>query len=322
MSNSNRKNKILNLIKSYSRAGELPLMISIAPFFLTKPDREKKLQLFRDRLNIGIHRKLEKKYYRIKITDNYESKKKKSNISENSIWFMWLQDVNNSPELVRENYFYLKRLFSERLVLITSKNIFEYIDLPKFIITKWQNGQISNTHFSDIVRVQLLDTYGGTWIDSTVIVKKKFIQDLSSFIIPQTFAPGSNGMSLPISSWFIHSDKMNNNYISRVRDMLFEYWKVNNYLIDYFLLHHFFIIVSKEQNNYLDTIQPLDNTISHYLMLKMRKRAFTSDELKSYYNQFDIMKFTNKPENKIEENNYQLLTNIIKKTDVERMDIK
>lgn len=41
--------------------------------------------------------------------------------------------------------------------------------LPNFILKKFENGYISITHLSDIIRVLLLYNYGGLWIDSTVL---------------------------------------------------------------------------------------------------------------------------------------------------------
>ncbi len=47
------------------------------------------------------------------------------------------------------------------------------MNIPNSIVSKWKSNVISDTHFSDIIRTELLIKYGGTWIDSTVYVNNK-----------------------------------------------------------------------------------------------------------------------------------------------------
>ncbi|MFD0898346.1 capsular polysaccharide synthesis protein [Loigolactobacillus binensis] len=302
-----RRKKVINTIYSYFRAGKLPLMLGLLPFSLGK-DRVG-LEIFRERLNLGIQRTLKRKFFKREISDNFNSATLKI-VPNNMIWFMWLQGIENAPDFCKANFNYLKRKFPNLVNLITEENIFDYIDIPEYIKLKWKNGKISNTHFSDIVRVQLLCTYGGTWIDSTVIVKKDFILNLPEFQIPQTYGPGRSGHSIPVSNWFIHAEN-NNEFLLRVRDMLFKYWEENDRAIDYFIFHHFMIIVSHEMSDYLDSVPPLDNTLPHFLMLKMRHSSLHKSELASYLDKFEMMKFTNKFENSREAINYEKLTQLL-----------
>lgn len=41
--------------------------------------------------------------------------------------------------------------------------------LPDYIVKKWEKGRIPADLFSDLLRLELLIRYGGTWIDSTVL---------------------------------------------------------------------------------------------------------------------------------------------------------
>lgn len=303
----NEKSKAFKTLKGFIKSGELPLVVGLAPFFLDHS--RKNLEIFRERLTYSVHKRLIKKFYMTKITSNFGSKKKKQ-LNDNPIWMMWLQGIENAPELSKVNYQYLKKEFPDNFILVTQKNILEFIDLPEYILKKWRTGSISNTHFSDIVRLQLLDTYGGTWIDSTVFVKKT-LMDSTEFKIPQTFSPGNNCNVLPVSNWFIHSSE-DNLYIARVRDLLFEYWKKYNFALDYFICHHFLEIASVEQDNYLKKVIPIDNTMPHFLMLRMRETILSKEEMNRWYNSFELMKFTNKFENETERSNYAVLVEVIK----------
>ncbi|MCV3327716.1 capsular polysaccharide synthesis protein [Pediococcus ethanolidurans] len=302
------KKKVIKALKTYTRAGKLPLMVGLAPFFIG--GNKKKLEIFRERINQSIHDTLLHEYYKKRITANYSSHRKVK-IESDPIWFMWLQGIDAAPALSQANYNYLVGLFGCHVHLITVKNVLKYVEIPQFIVRKWKKGKISNTHFSDIIRIQLLCTYGGTWIDSTVIVKKNIFQTLPDFEIPQTFKPGSDGNVIPVSNWFMHA-KRDNIFNIRVRDLLFEYWKNNDFAIDYFIFHHFLIIASKEMNNYLDDILPMDNTIPHYLMLRMRRERLSVSMMEKLFDEFSVMKFTNKYENKTEIDNYLRLIEILK----------
>lgn len=88
--------------------------------------------------------------------------------SESSnIWTLWWQGLEQAPEIVkvclksqRENM--VSKGF--QYTVITKDNWKQFIDLPKHIIEKMENGKITLTHFSDIIRAELLKQYGGIWM--------------------------------------------------------------------------------------------------------------------------------------------------------------
>ena len=113
-----------------------------------------------------VYRYIKKKYGY--IAENYI---KSDNSKENNedVWICWLQGVDNAPEVVKKcvdtvNYW----LSDKRIHILDESNIFDYIDLPDYIIDKWRSGYISNTLFSDFIRLSILKKYGGMWIDATV----------------------------------------------------------------------------------------------------------------------------------------------------------
>lgn len=78
------------------------------------------------------------------------------------IWFMWLQGEGNMPDIVRLCYQSAKKHCAKgNVILLTKENLGKYVNLPSFIIQKHNEGKISTTHLSDIVRFYLLGTYGG-----------------------------------------------------------------------------------------------------------------------------------------------------------------
>src|SRR3546814_10790494 len=43
----------------------------------------------------------------------------------------------------------------------------DYSDLPGYVLDKFKKGQIDHTHFSDLLRLNLLKNHGGIWLDAT-----------------------------------------------------------------------------------------------------------------------------------------------------------
>ena len=75
--------------------------------------------------------------------------------------------MDAAPELVQACYARLVSPHPGQVHLLHQDNLAEYVSIPDYIMQKVKKGQITYTHFSDIVRVNLLAEYGGIWIDST-----------------------------------------------------------------------------------------------------------------------------------------------------------
>ena len=127
---------------------------------------------------------------------------------------------------------------NHNILIINQTNLEEYIRFPSFILEKYNNKIFSNTHFSDLIRLELLIKYGGTWVDASVLIteydEKFFKKDLFFFkTVNYTRVSGS--------SWFITAEK-ESPVLQTTRDLIYEYWRKENYLCDYFLFHLFFKI--------------------------------------------------------------------------------
>ena len=96
------------------------------------------------------------------------------------IWILWLQGFENAPDIVKLCLSSIKTGLKngETIILLDATNIWEYVDLPDYIIAKWEKGVIDNTKLSNCIRLRLLNTYGGMWIDATVLYTGNGIPDL------------------------------------------------------------------------------------------------------------------------------------------------
>ena len=205
------------------------------------------------------------------------------------IWFCWLQGLNEAPEIVRVCYHSLTRHLVKvqgyRLQVIDGKNWKEFVKLPEYVVRKWEKGRIPAANFSDLLRLELLIKYGGTWIDSTVLctgvnendnendnlgspdgskslknhqelengkistsnseLKHKMLEYLDADLFLFQYTPEGTTEGISISNWFITSCT-NNEVLMAVRDMLYAYWKEYDCTIDYYMFHLFFEMVARE----------------------------------------------------------------------------
>jgi len=167
------------------------------------------------------------------------------------IWWCWLQGIENAPEIVIACYNSLKRNLPEyEINVIDAENWSEYIELPDYIEKKWEKKQIPPALFSDLLRLELLIKYGGTWIDSTVLCTGNVNENqndnfLNADLFLFQYTPEGTTKDISISNWFI-SAHSNNEVLMTLRDMLFAYWKNYNCTLDYYIFHLFFAIVAKE----------------------------------------------------------------------------
>ena len=233
---------------------------------------KKGLEILRLAVQYKIQFKLKRKYKSVILRNNSYTYDSLPQVLSNKVWFCWLQGIENAPLLVKRCYDSLKKNLHQRdVIVLDANNIEDYLNLPVFILDKWKKGVITNTHFSDIIRVEILISHGGTWIDSTVLCTSKDIPQYifdSDLFLYQMLKPGLNGNSIYISSWLM-SSKTNNKVLLLTRDLLHDYWKNNNKLVDYFLLHHFICISLNKYPEELKKIPKIPNSIPHILLLQL-----------------------------------------------------
>lgn len=118
--------------------------------------------------------------------------------------------------------------------------------------------------FSDLLRLELLIKYGETWIDSTVLCTgfKEFeslssssgsssspsVQEFKKYLEADLFLfqyTKQGSIPVSISNWFI-SACSNNEVLMVLREILYAYWKDYDCVLDYYIFHLFFAMISKE----------------------------------------------------------------------------
>lgn len=259
-----------HLIQNYIKSGVF-FLACIQLILLGKS--KKALEILRLIIQLKLKMKFEKKYKKfiVEFKKNHDLSKLNHEHSD-IIWFCWLQGIDNAPKLVQTCFYSLKKHIKDRkIILLTIDNYKDYVTFPDYIQEKINKGIISKTHMSDLLRLELLIKYGGTWIDSTVYCTGGDIPDYifdSDLFLFQCLKPGLDGHVISISSWFITS-YTNHPILLMTRDLLYSYWAKYNYVKEYFIFHLFFQLAIEAYPDEWKSVIPYSNSIPHILLLRL-----------------------------------------------------
>lgn len=191
-----------------------------------------------------------------KIEDG-ENLYKNLTIPKNSvIWTMWWQGIDNAPDIVRACIRALQKNNPDRKVIIlTKRNYHKYVHINSKIIEYLNNGNITITHFSDILRSNLLYLYGGVWVDSTVWTTKKIKTSVFShpFYTIKT-EKYTNDPSHGRWTTFFMESQAESDLFNFVRKCFDTYCLKYNMFIDYILFDYFIALAFDNNENIRENI--------------------------------------------------------------------
>lgn len=261
----------IKLIERYLHNGVL--LTAVSELAILGKDK-KALEILRLAVEYKTKKKIEKKYKNRlnEVEKSYDPNIKRE--QSKKVWICWFQGIENAPAIVRKCVdSVIHNLCDREVIIITEKNYKNYVEFPQYIVEKWRAGNITDTHMTDLMRLELLLKYGGTWIDATVLCTSPSEQIPAYFFdsdlfMYQALKPGRDGESMFISSWYM-SACSNNKILWITRELLYSYWLKNNCLADYFLLHIFMCMVLEHQEEEWKKIVPRDNATPHILLLNL-----------------------------------------------------
>lgn len=110
----------------------------------------------------------------------WEFKQKQDLRTQDIIWQLWFQGEEQAPKIVKACLDSVKKQMgnTHTIIVLDAKSIEDYIDFPPFVLEKLEKGIFSKTFFSDLLRVALLATYGGVWLDATMFLSDRIPQEI------------------------------------------------------------------------------------------------------------------------------------------------
>ena len=236
----------LNLIRTYWRMGAFGTVTHEIMCYLLGQSNVKRMY---SHIQLRIDPILRKQYYPLLLS--LKEKYKTIDLEQkqsNKVWFCWLQGLDNAPEIVKVCLRSQQTLLTDReIIVITLDNYTDYVQLPDFFVKKYKQGHIPHALFSDLLRLELLIRYGGTWMDATLLVTSTNYppKALNCPLFMFQYFTGPERRPNGISNWFITACT-NNRLLLILRDMLYQYWRDYDCTVNYYLFHQFFSWIAFE----------------------------------------------------------------------------
>ena len=150
---------------------------------------------------------------------------RKSRDKNSYVFSYWHSGFDDSPPIVRACIKSHKKYFGDNYVALNSGNISDWVVIPKRISDL--RSSMSETHFSDVLRLLLLERHGGLWLDSTVLLtgEPSLRSNLDFFCFSRDRDPRL------LANWWIEA-RSGAYLVEQWLGHLLAYWDQHNYLID------------------------------------------------------------------------------------------
>ncbi|BCN29019.1 capsular polysaccharide synthesis protein [Anaeromicropila herbilytica] len=209
-----------------------------------------------------------KKIFWKECTKNPYWEKNEKIANKDTVWFCWLQGINEAPEVVKRCLESIRRNMKDKnIIILDQNNIFDYIELPDYIMEKWRAGIIGNAHFSDLIRLELLIRHGGLWIDATVFCTDtkllEYIKDQPIFMFSFYYF-GFNPEIMMANNWMLYGTS-NQNIYCLTREFLYQYWRKYNRAVNYFIFQLFMTMAIEYYKAEFDKMPIVSQVDAHIL---------------------------------------------------------
>lgn len=168
---------------------------------------------------------------------------------KNKIWMCWWQGLDTAPEIVKACIESVRRNAGGReVIVINDENVEEYVQFPDWIKELHKNGILSRTHISDLLRLELLARYGGIWLDSTFYCCRPLtshIYNASLWSIKRPDYLHASVASGMFANYSFGCDEAHRKVFAVIRDYFLEYWRRENYLVDYLLTDYLVVLAQR-----------------------------------------------------------------------------
>ena len=225
------------------------------------------------------------------------------------IWQYWEQGLDNAPEIVRACLDSVAKYNPDiERVIISPKNVREYVNIPEYIYKLKEKGIIKLAHFSDILRTYLLVEHGGCWIDATVLMTAplpEYITSADLFVLKADEKADLDGLNM--ASYFLSAgvNRNSNNLLFDTKTVLEKYWKENNFLVNYFMFLHAFTMVTKINKEIWEKV-PFFSFITVQQMQSELVKPYSKERFEQLKSTTPIHKLTYKPKVMTKEKNVNL----------------
>ncbi|SDB80892.1 capsular polysaccharide synthesis protein [Acinetobacter boissieri] len=225
------------------------------------------------------------------------------------IWQYWGQGFSGQalPEVVQLCIDSVDKYKQDYTIIrLDDETIHDYLDFPSFVLEKRQNGVYKYAFFADLLRLALLNAYGGVWLDATILLTQKIppsiLQQEIFFYQRSEHALDKKQWQKMNDAYFGWSDshhvnvlnsiivaKRDNPLIRKCLVLLLKFWETQESIPHYFFFQILFdVLKQRGEVNMLD----LDDTLPHLLLRLIKTGYFNQSKLADVLSQSHMHKMT------------------------------
>lgn len=225
-----------------------------------------KRQVYRYKILNGLRKKYKK------FIEDYKSAHSADVRGERSgyVWVCWLQGAESAPPIVKACRRSLEKgLAGRRITDISEANYSEYVTLPAYIVEKYKKGYIAPAHFSDILRLALLNKYGGTWIDASIYLSGGYIPAYmldSDLFMFRCLWPEAEATYF--DNWFITACSRNP-LLELAFALYCEFWKKHNSAPEYWISYDLLGLAVEAYPEEWAKVTPFSRVTAHILQTRL-----------------------------------------------------
>lgn len=206
------------------------------------------------------------------------------------IWQYWSQGYESLPPVVEECLKSVERYCADyTIVRLDDSNLSEYLEFPDWFDRKRRS--MSHAHFSDVLRLALLETYGGIWMDATIRLTGPIPEEIGNmpfFVFRRddsepdkkywesTYAyyfGWGDGFKVRMLNSFIVS-RRGEEGVAMLLNCLLEWWRNNDSLPDYFFFQILYEVMVGRGYHSLDC-KIISDTLPHYMQQSINDARFS-----------------------------------------------
>lgn len=214
------------------------------------------------------------------------------------VWQYWDTGLEKAPRIVKASINSVRRNLPSgyKHIVLSDETIRKFVQIPEWIMLKRKNNpSFRTTFFSDILRLFLLEKYGGIWIDATIFMSS----EIPAHILKSPFFCFYRGREEPRDalvyesfnptyfSWrpefkvrqcnsFLVADK-SHPFVSALKEMLLKYWEREDEIRHYFIFQLLFEELIKTPP-YSGIKWDCENDLKIHRMLFDVKRSFNQEQ--------------------------------------------
>lgn len=188
----------------------------------------------------------------------------------------WHSGFTTAPKMVQACVAQAAKVYGSDLVQLDQTNLEDYLELGPQLR---RVAKLWPAQYADVVRIGLMATRGGVWLDATIFTTENSIENLGKYLAGDFFVFNYNGPR--IANWFMVADS--GSYQARLMYAAMNaYWRRNRRLKNYFIFHDMFEVLY-----HLDT----DFRLAFDGSTHLHAGPFLQLQSKQLFNPFDQAEF-------------------------------